>query len=459
MEVDKLWKNCLAELEIELTSATQKTLFSGSSVVRAENQIVEIGMANQVVASMAETRYYGLIKKIADRHFGGNNSLVFTLRPPKKEKATAGPLFPVEENLSKENNTKKTKIDGLNLKYTFENLVVGNSNNVAYAAAKGIADRPGESYNPFFIYGDVGVGKTHLMHAIGHAINHHLPEKKIVAIPAETFTNDYVESLQTHRQKQMREKYRNCDVLLVDDVQFIGGKEGTQEEFFYTFNILHNSGRQVVLTSDRTPEQIPKLEARLSSRFMSGLMIDIQPPDYEMRVGIIKLKISRLVPGGIKNSQRPLHIEEEAVYFIAENVEGNIRGIEGVLTRISSEAELKNEGVIDLKFVKKFFHQDRKISKNLAPKQVLASCAKHFGLKISDLIGPSRKAELVYPRQMIMYYLYKEMGLRLEGIGDLIGGRDHTTVLYATGKIRQLLESDESAKKRFMELKRIVLQG
>ncbi|MDD4136131.1 MAG: chromosomal replication initiator protein DnaA, partial [Candidatus Shapirobacteria bacterium] len=339
----------------------------------------------------------------------------------------------------------------LHPKYTFENLIVGNSNNFAFAAAQGIVKNPGLSYNPFFIWGGVGVGKTHLMQAIGHELLKNNPDLKIKYFSAETFSNELVNALKTKNMNQFKEKYRNLDCILVDDIQFIAGKEYTQQEFFHTFNALHMNGKQVILTSDRKPSEIDHLEDRLVSRFMGGLTVDIQLPDYEMRIAIISQKIE----------EKGISITPEAVEFLANNTESNIREIEGKLQQITIQSLSQQIGEVDLQFVQNFFNPNKNSTINdlrstqLNPRHIISVCAKHFNIKTSDLCGKSRKKELVNARHITAYLLLTQINLPLEEVGHLLGGRDHTSIMHARDKIindfstnpqtRQLINQIKSA--------------
>ncbi|MBU1129886.1 chromosomal replication initiator protein DnaA, partial [Patescibacteria group bacterium] len=319
----------------------------------------------------------------------------------------------------------------LNPKYTFANLIVGNSNNFAFAAAQGIIKNPGLSYNPFFVWGGVGVGKTHLMQAIGHQLLKNNPNLKIKYFPAETFGNELVNALKTKKMTQFKDKYRKLDCILVDDIQFIAGKEYTKEEFFHTFNALHMNGKQIILTSDRKPDEIGQLEDRLVSRFMGGLTVDIQLPDYEMRVAIIKQNTEKK---GIK-------MTNEATLFLAQNFESNIRDIEGKLQKLFVQSLTDKVGEIDISFLQQQLNMNTNdLSQNqnqtsISPRHLISVCAKFFEIKTGDLCGKSRKKDLVRARHITAYLLLNEINLPLEKVGQLLGGRDHTSIMHARDKI------------------------
>ncbi len=332
----------------------------------------------------------------------------------------------------------------LNPKYTFETFIVGNSNRLAHAAALAVGEHPGESYNPLFIYGGTGLGKTHLLHAIGR-----LPlskGKRIRYVSSETFTNDLINSIRNQTQAEFRRYYREVDVLLIDDIQFIGGKESTQEEFFHTFNHLHSASKQIVISSDRHPRAIPTLEERVRSRFEGGMITDIQPPDLEMRIAILRTKAdsqNAIVPG-------------EVLDFIAHKVQSNIRELEGALTRVLGYAQLMSTPLsVDLAGT---VLQDILRHQPVTVEQVLAVVADYYRVEVEDLTGRSRSKEVVLPRQMAMYLLREETGASLPQIGDMLGGRDHTTVMYAHEKMAEQIETDNQRRRELQSIKERLYQ-
>lgn len=443
MEVEDLWLKVLSELRLSVSRPIFQTLLSQTKLVSLEKDVANIACPSLYIQSLVEGRYYSLVKSCLDHQTGGNNSLLFVIRPALAKKTNSGeegPLFAWQEE-------KKTAAnhEGLSPKYTFATFVVGNANNFAHAAAQAIVQNPGTSYNPFFIWGGVGIGKTHLMQAIGHAILERFPSFKVLYCPSETFTNDLVQALQGKTITQFKKKYRQApDVLLVDDIQFIAGKEYSQEEFFHTFNALYLAGKQIVLTSDRRPEEIPKIEERLTSRFMGGLTVDIQPPDFEMRVAILKAKCQ----------ERGVGLEEQAITFLAQMINSNIRELEGVLSQILTQCATTGVAEPDLEFVKKFFGIRAKTrSKTILPKNIMSAVVNHFQTKTADLLGSSRRAELVLPRQICMYLLREEIEVPLVKIGEILGGRDHTTILHGVRKITQRFNTDSSLRHEIMLIK------
>ncbi|MDD2483000.1 MAG: chromosomal replication initiator protein DnaA [Candidatus Shapirobacteria bacterium] len=443
MDTERIWKNTQEELKISLAPAIFQTFVLKTQLVNIENNVATIGCPNTYSVDFNKKRHYDIIKNALDNQTKTDNILNFIVQETIKTEPDTNntPLFSYSPNRS--NNSS------LHPKYTFDTLVVGNSNNFAYAAAQGIVKNPGLSYNPFFIWGGVGVGKTHLMQAIGHELLKKNPDLKIKYFSAETFGNELVNALKTKTMNQFKDKYRNLDCILVDDIQFIAGKEYTQEEFFHTFNSLHMNGKQVILTSDRKPSEIDHLEDRLVSRFMGGLTVDIQLPDYEMRIAIISQKIE----------EKGIQITPEAVEFLANNIESNIREIEGKLQEISVQSIAGQIGEIDLPFVQNFFNPSnltsdiQNLTSKLNPRHIISVCAKHFNIKTSDLCGKSRKKELVTARHITAYLLLTQINLPLEEVGHLLGGRDHTSIMHARDKIHNDFSTNSQTRQLINQIK------
>lgn len=330
----------------------------------------------------------------------------------------------------------------LNPKYTLENFVVGPSNNVAYAAARAVVQNPGISYNPLFLYGGTGVGKTHLMLGIGNALLTKKPHLKIIYCSSDKFMNEYVSAIQEHKMGSFRTKYRAADILLVDDIQFFSGREGTQDEFFHTFNELQSKNSQMVLTSDKAPQEIAKLENRLKSRFAGGLMMDIQAPDFDTRVAILR---SKCVEQGII-------LPEDSLGLIASSLDSNIRELEGRLIGIIQNLKARNLGPTP-ENIAGFLNQPLKKPNGVDHKQVLSTICNFFNITLKDLTGPKRQKELVLPRHITMYLLSEELNLTVERIGQVLGGRDHTTVMHGRNRIRDLAVSDSGLQRMLIEVK------
>ena len=439
MNQNALWENVQEELKIAVSKTNYQALLSSIQLLSLENNVATIGCPSAYLQELVESRYYSLIKEILDRQTGEKNSLIFTVNQrPKKTPEKMGPLFEKKER--KEGFNPKT---GLLPYYNFSSFVVGSSNNFAHAAAQAIVENPGQAYNPFFVWGGVGVGKTHLVQAIGNAIAEKHPNLNILYATAETFTNELVAALQSKTITNFKKKYRQVDVLLIDDVQFIAGKEYSQEEFFHTFNFLYLAGRQVVLTSDRRPEEIQPLENRLTSRFMGGLTVDIQSPDYEMRLAILKQKAG----------EKGFAVPEEVLSFLAQTIESNARELEGALLQLKTRAMSEN-APLTLDFASKFYGRAQKTVQKITPRKVLSQTAKEFSFKIRDLCGKSRQKELVSARHIAMYLLRKDLNLPLMKIGELLGNRDHSTVIHAIEKINQEFTTNETVRHRVVKIRK-----
>jgi len=444
MDLNRLWKNTQEELKIVLAPAVYQTFVSKTELINLENNTATLACPNSYLVDINKKRYYQTFKTAIDNQTKSQNNLNFIVQEttcPETPDTNPPPLFQYTSHQSSVQTC-------LHPKYTFDTLVVGNSNNFAYAAAQGIVKNPGLSYNPFFIWGGVGVGKTHLMQAIGHELLKSHPEYKIRYFPAETFGNELIAALKSKTMNHFKDKYRNLDCILVDDIQFIAGKEYIQEEFFHTFNTLHMNGKQVILTSDRKPSEIDHLEDRLVSRFLGGLTVDIQLPDYEMRVAIINQKIE----------EKGIKITPEASSYLANNIESNIREIDGKLQQVIIQSIAGGVGEINIDFVHQFFDPSFNLnsqnnSEKLNPKHIISVCAKYFNIRTGDLCGKSRKKELVQARHITAYLLITETNLALEEVGRLLGGRDHTSIMHARDKIHQDFSTNPQITKLINQIK------
>lgn len=447
MDLDQLWKNTQEELKVILAPAVFQTFVSPTQLISLDKDTATIACPSNYLVDMNSKRYYHLFKSSLDNQSKANLTLSFINQQPIKvdKPITNTPLFePVHDSVP----VQPISIQKANLhpKYTFDTLIVGNSNNFAYAAAQGIVKNPGLSYNPFFIWGGVGVGKTHLMQAIGHELLKDNPKLNIRYFPAETFGNELISSLKSKDMSKFKNKYRDLDCILVDDVQFIAGKEYIQEEFFHTFNSLHLSGKQIVITSDRKPSDIDHLEDRLVSRFMGGLTVDIQLPDYEMRLAIVKQKSLEI----------NLNITPEASDLVAKTIQSNIRDIEGELRKLSVLAQASRLDKIDLDFVSQYFNlsQNQTSSNHLvSPRHLVSACAKFYQIKTGDLCGKARQKDLVRARHVTAYLLLDYLNLPLEKVGSILGGRDHTSIMHARDKIHTLLSTNPQFQKELNLIK------
>jgi chromosomal replication initiator protein len=352
---------------------------------------------------------------------------------PKEENA---PKQGVNQNTVVYKENSNTSATGLNQKNTFETFVIGKNNELAHAASLAVAKNPGSQYNPLFIYGGVGLGKTHLMQAVGNRLLLNNPRAKVLYVSSEKFTNDYINAISQKRMEEFKRVYRGVDMLLIDDIQFIAGKEGTQEEFFHTFNELRDKGKQIIMTADRLPKEIPAIEARLVSRFEWGMIADIQAPDLETRLAILRTKTQK----------KGVTLPEDVVYFIAENVNSNIRELEGALNRLLVFQQMEG-GVLDIERTKQILAgMVNTKKKTLSLKKIALSVAEFYNITMEDLIKQSRRKEYVKPRQIAMFLARRELGSSFPTIGDFFGGRDHTTVMHGVEKMDNLTQGNDALK-------------
>jgi len=435
-----LWRMVLADLELQVSKTVFQIFLSKTKLLSIENNTARIGCSQPMLINLIEKKYYDLLKKTVDSYVKTNVKLEFTSIPSEAKKNFDGPLFKIKMD----NPPGLSTASRLNSDYTFENFAVSSSNQMAYAAATAVAKAPSTSYNPLFLYGGVGVGKTHLMQAIGHFILKNNASSKIIYCTGEEFTNEIIEAIGNKSTVSFKKKYRHLDVLLIDDIQFIAGKNAVQEEFFHTFNAIQQARGQIVLTSDRTPEEINKLEARLRSRFEGGLIIDIGQPDFELRTAIIL----------IKAKQRGVDLPITLAKLLAANIE-NPRRLEGVFIRILSESRARNIPV-DEELVKIILGKTIKKTpeKNtVKPEEVISTVASFYNLKPSQLKGNKRDRIYALPRQILYYILRQELNIPLVEIGNLLGGRDHTTIIHGVRKISQLIASDSNLREDMLGIK------
>ena len=436
MEADTVWQTFLSKIKPEITQAAYKTWFLPAKITTATfsdgKAYIKISTNNSFSKNQLSKKYGQLIKGRLEGILGKRVELFFDVKSSLENNfQLTGPLF---------ERTKKSAPAGLNPNFTFDNFVVGQSNNLATAAAKAVSGQPGNLYNPLFIWGPTGVGKTHLLQAVGNGIFDQGEAGKIIYTTCEKFTNEFIDSLKEKKIKSFRDKYRRIDVFLIDDVQFLSGREATQEEFFHTFNDLYAVGKQLVITAECHPAEIGKLANRLVSRFLGGLAVDIKMPDFVTRLEILKSKAKKF----------GLSLDNQVLGFIAKNQHSNPRELEGVLTKIATLNGAGGRFSFDL--VKNLLTKNQPRSVN--PQLVISAVCRHFQLKKSELVGGGRKKDLVIPRQIIMYLLKSEFGLALSEIGRILGNRDHSTVVYGVEKIRDNLRNDGGLRSTVELLKR-----
>jgi chromosomal replication initiator protein len=457
MNKKDIWESVLAELQLNLSKPIFSSWFSKTKVLNIKKagnkkRIIEIAVANPFAKNTIEERYAGQIKNILDKITKKHTEPAFIVKPDafiksKKISKDSTPLLTVNYAKEKKIALKKAvqKI-GLRPDFTFKDFAVSSTNEVAYAAAKAVAKSPGKVYHLLFLYGGVGVGKTHLMQAIGHEVLDDKYNTLIVYSTAEEFTNEIIHAIRTKSTSQFREKYRPARILLIDDVQFIGGKDTVQEEFFHTFNTIHRAGGQIVLTSDKMPDKIDGLEDRLKSRFEGGLTIDIQNPNFELRTAILLIKAQQW------GKALPMDVAQ----LIAANIEST-RKLEGFLIRLITEIDAKKQPMTpDLakKLLGKIVVEKKEQKKTVRPKEILKAVCNYFDLKLSQIKGPKRAKDIVVPRQIAMYLLRTELEVPLMRVGEMFGGRDHTTVMHSVEKIEKEVNISESVRLDIEALKK-----
>ncbi len=432
--VDKssAWQAVLGELEVGLSRANFTTWFKNTSLSDYQDGIVIVSVPNIFTKEWLENKYHKQIADALRKIIPEIKSVTYQVGGNIVKSESITPT--IEEVVKIEEKTLPESFGDLNQKYTFESFVPGDNSKLAFAAAQSVANNPGEEYNPLFIYGGVGLGKTHLMQAIAHAILKKDPKKKIEYVSSEKFTSDFVNSLMNKSTNRFKDKYRKIDVLLVDDLQFLGGKEQTQVEFFHTFNELHQAKKQIILASDRPPRSIPTLEDRLRSRFEWGLIVDIQPPDLETRIAILQRKAQL----------RGINIPLEALDYIAKQIQNNIRELEGALNRIFAYCELNNTQP-DLPTITNILGGLLAGSKRrgVTPKQILDKTADFYDISIEEITGPKRDKDIVLPRQVAMYLMREELHLSYPKIAAEVGKKDHTTIMHGVIKIEKEIDANE----------------
>lgn len=434
------WKSVLNIIEVETSGVSFSTWFKDTQLIDIQDDIIFISVKNEFTKEILSTRYYELIKNSVMQVLNKEYEITFVLPNETSYSAKAKNNDKIQDPLNSQSN--------LNPRYVFDTFVVGNSNRMAHAAALAVAEAPARAYNPLFLYGGVGLGKTHLMHSIAHYILAHNANAKVLYASSEKFTNELINSIKDDKNESFRNRYRNIDVLLIDDIQFIAGKERTQEEFFHTFNTLHEANKQIIISSDRPPKEIETLEERLRSRFEWGLIADIQNPDLETRIAILRKKAE----------MENLSVQEDVLSFIAKTVVSNIRELEGALNRIIAFSSLSNKPIsveLSSEALKDLISKDR--PKVITADFIQETVCMYFDLKPEDLKSSKRTRNIAYPRQIAMYLCRKLTDLSLPKIGEKFGGRDHTTIIHGFEKISKDLETDLELGQIINELERKIV--
>ncbi|KKQ79179.1 MAG: chromosomal replication initiation protein [Parcubacteria group bacterium GW2011_GWC2_38_7] len=452
----EIWQAVLGELELSLSKASFTTWLKNTFIIENEDGRIVVGVPNTFSQAWLKQKYhteiYRIIQNKSKERIKEITYKVQTVKNYQQEQDQIKKTIIAEARQYQADVKTRPAIGeqaiGLNTKYCFDTFVVGKGNELVHAAAKAVAEKPGITYNPLFIYGGVGLGKTHIMQAIGHEILKNSPEKKVVYVTCEQFTNDFINAVSSGRTEKFNATYRTPDVLLIDDIQFLAGKEGTQETFFHTFNALHQNDKQIVLTSDRPPKAIATLEDRLLSRFEWGMIADISQPDLETRIAILETKCV----------EKNFPLERDIIQYITLNIQNNIRELEGALNKIIAHHQL-NHITPTLENVKKILFSISSASKQsgaVSARQLIELVSEFYDLTLEELLGKSREKRLAFPRQIIMYLLREELRCSYPTIGHELGGRDHTTAMHAYEKISGIIEDDEKLRQEINLIKQKV---
>jgi chromosomal replication initiator protein len=458
MDAKQVWRAALGELQVALSPANFETWLRDTQLVDVDDNRFRISVPNGFAKDWLDTRYRSLISQTLARIVGYSVQVEFVVRsaPPEAPRTDQGPGTPVGPGPAanaQQVRLEPTRVGGeggasnLNPRYTFANFIVGSANRLAHAASLSVAERPGHAYNPLFLYGGVGLGKTHLMHAIGNQVIAKFPRKRVVYATSEKFTNEFITSIQQGKIDEFRARYRRIDLLLIDDIQFIADKERTQEEFFHTFNAIHEDGKQIVLSSDRPPKQIITLEERLRSRFEWGLIADLTAPDLETRIAILRAKAE----------EGAIPITSDVMEFIARKVVSNIRELEGALNRIIAYASMGAMPItIELAqaVLSNVLYNPKK--RQITPERITKAVSDYYGVPIDALQGQKRDKAIVVPRQIAMFLMREETDVSLLRIGAELGGRDHSTVLHACDKITRESSVNDELRREIAAVRELI---
>ena len=448
MNGEQIWQAAQEELRFQLSKPSYETWLKNASLVGREKNAFKIGVPTKLAKDWLEDRYSAMIKETLSAIVSGDVSVAFEVIPGQTEAAAGRSAVAVAEEPPPEiEEPVLHEASQLNPKFQFQHFVVGNNSRFAHAACRAVAETPAKAYNPLFLYGGVGLGKTHLMHAIGHAVLEKHARRRVAYVTSEKFMNEMISSIQEGRMNDFRTRYRTVDVLLVDDIQFLAGKDRTQEEFFHTFNSLHELNKQIVISSDRPPKEIPTLEDRLRSRFQWGLIADIQAADFETRVAILKSKVgpyARLVP-------------EDVLSFIAHKIQRNIRELEGALIRVIAHASL-NRSAVNVEMAARLLQDviPSTETRTLSIDTISRTVASFYHISLDEMKGKRRDKHIVFPRQVAMFLIREETASSLPAIGQAFGGRDHTTVLHSYEKINTDSKEDQRLQADLRKLREIL---
>ena len=454
MQPGVLWQTVLGEIELSVSHGNFVTWFKNTNLIKHEGDSLVVGVPNIFIKQQLERKYGDLITKTLGKNGVVVNSIEYkvsaqTGRDRSSEHTEASETV-VEARETPRSDTPASAgsglghsyRQGLNERYTFDNFVVGAGNELAFAACQAVAQKPGSKYNPLFLYGGVGIGKTHLIQAVGNTIAGKNPDSKVLYISTEQFVQEFVDALRFRKTAAFARHYRTADVLIVDDIQFIAGKEKMQEEFFHTFNALHQANKQIILSADKPPKDIPTLEDRLRSRFAGGMGIDMQVPDFETRCAIVQTK------AGYHDSE----LENEVVEYLATSMQTNIRELEGALNQLLAYCEMRGLEPT-LAIASSLLSVNKTRPKHLSAKQIIERTARHFQIPIEDMVGPKRDKDIVVPRQIAMYILRTELKLSFPKIAKELGRKDHTTAIHSVDKIEREVRTDASMRMAISEIR------
>jgi chromosomal replication initiator protein len=456
LHIQELWARTLDVMQEKISRPSFETWLKSTKAIDMQEDMLIISAPNDFSKERLQSHYDDLIRDTLEE-ISGTPIRVRFISPSAHKKKEASQMSPSTEE-EKEREEEEEEIEEseqsakgrLNPRYTFDTFVIGSGNRFAHAASLAVAETPAKAYNPLFIYGGVGLGKTHLMHAIGHYVLGHTPSSRVVYLSSEKFTNEFINSIRDNRAIRFRNKYRSVDILLIDDIQFLSRKEQTQVEFFHTFNALHEANKQIIISSDRPPKEIPTLEDRLRSRFEWGLITDVQPPDLETRIAILRKK-------AIADH---LDIPGEVLAFIADRVDTNIRELEGALIRVVAFSVLMNQPInreLAFEALKEILLDSR--TKIINTQLIQQEVCNYYRLRMDDFTSKKRTKPLAFPRQIAMYLCREMTEQSLPKIGEEFGGRDHTTVIHAHEKISRILETDPQLQQAINELKKRISRG
>ncbi len=443
MDTLKLWDTTLTEIELQVSKANFTTWFKNTFIAKQEDGVIFLSVPNEFVKDWLSNKFHRTILKILREKSDQVRNLEYVVTKEGGAKAERdGAHLTINHNELPLNDVYINKEDNLNPRYIFESFIVGPFNELAYAAAQAVIKKPGLVYNPLFVYGNTGHGKTHLIQAIGNYTKKENPNKKVFYLTSEKFVMDFVSALQNNKANSFKEKYRAYDLLIIDDIQFIAGKEKIQEEFFHLFNTFFDNNKQLIFSSDKHVNYIPDLEDRLKSRFNAGMIIEIPPPDKESRLAIIKSKVEAL----------GTPIAFEVMDYLASAIEGNIRDLEGIVNTITMQTQLKHKD-LSLLEIKNLIKTSIKPKKNISVKEVAKIVADYYNIEEGSVYEKTRRKEVVKPRQIIMYLLREDFNISFPTIGEKLGGRDHTTVIHSCDKVKNDLKYDQTLGKELSEIR------